>query len=73
MICYRDMTFCSAQCATKDCKRQFDAAQKAAAKKWWGGDGAPVAFSDFSNTCPLYEKPQTAGATRLVLSRVTRP
>lgn len=54
MMCFRDMTFCSAKCLNTSCPRQFDDEQRAAARKWWKGDGAPIAFSDFSGTCPEY-------------------
>lgn len=56
MLCFRDMTFCSAmeRCATTNCFRRFDDAQKAAADKWWGKEGAPVAFSDFSPSCSAF-------------------
>lgn len=57
MLCFRDMTFCSGPCATKECPRQFDAAQQAAADRWWGEPGAPVAFSDFRKECPQYAAP----------------
>ncbi len=57
MICFRDMTFCSAKCKNAECDRQFDAKQKAAAEKWWEGcDGSPpVAFTDFSPKCEEYK------------------
>jgi hypothetical protein len=54
MLCYRDMTFCSAgdRCATPDCGRRFTAEEQANARRWWGsdadGEGPPVAFADFS-------------------------
>jgi len=56
MICYRDMTFCSALCGTEDCPRQFTEEHRLKAEKWWEGceGGPPVAFSDFSATCPDY-------------------
>lgn len=55
MICYRDMTFCSAseRCATPDCGRRFTPEEQQKARQWWGsdgdGEGPPVAFADFSN------------------------
>ena len=57
MLCYRDMTFCSAsivKCINEECPRFFGPKQSEAAKKWWGEDvhgPAPVAFSDFSDIC----------------------
>ena len=55
MICFRDMTFCSAKCANLDCERQFGSAEQKAAEKWWGNSKPPVALLDFSKTCPVYE------------------
>lgn len=57
MICYRDMTFCSAKCATTTCRRNFTEEEAQKARKWWGDspDGPPVAFSDFSDHCPDYK------------------
>lgn len=54
MICFRDMSFCSAECLTVDCRRQFTPEVRAAARRWWGGDEAPIAFADFSPDCPDY-------------------
>ena len=54
MICYRDMTFCSAACLTRDCHRQFTSEDQARADRWWGKTGAPVAFANFSGKCPKY-------------------
>jgi len=54
MMCFRDMTFCTAfpdACGNAKCRRAFTDAQSAAARKWWGGDGAPIAFSDFHDGC----------------------
>ena len=50
MICFRDMTFCSAECVNSECFRNYSPDVDKAAKAW-GGDDAPVAFSDFSDTC----------------------
>lgn len=55
MICYKDMTFCSAACATITCRRNWNAERQAAADAWWGKPGAPVAFSDFSDTCQDFQ------------------
>lgn len=48
MIQFRDKTFCSAQCAFTAChrnKRNVPADTR----------GLPVAYCDFSRTCPQYE------------------
>jgi hypothetical protein len=57
MICYRDMTFCSAPCKTTGCPRNFTEETRQAARKWWDHDpdNAPIAFSDFSWGCQDYD------------------
>ena len=42
MICYKDMTFCSSDCANKDCKRNKKNIDKPPHLEWM-----PVAYSDF--------------------------
>lgn len=55
MTCYRDMTFCKAECDNKDCHRLLTPEVWASAAKWWGSDeGVRVAVSDFSPRCPVY-------------------
>jgi len=54
MICYKDMTFCNAECDNTDCHRMLTPEVWASAAKWWEGDDAPVAVSDFSNNCGIY-------------------
>ena len=51
MICFRDMTFCSADCKTDACFRHWDKDKAEEARQWWGGEDAPVAFADFSGEC----------------------
>lgn len=57
-MCYKDQTFCSSDCTNERCFRYFGKAQVEGARAWWDHDpdNAPVAFSDFSNTCPEYKK-----------------
>lgn len=55
-ICYRDMTFCIADCDNKECPRMYTKEVIEAANKWWGEDGAPIAISDFSKSCPVFIK-----------------
>lgn len=57
MICYRDMTFCESDCINRLCSRNFNENDAAAARIWWGGDDAPVAFADFSKDCAEYRGP----------------
>ena len=56
MMCYRDMTFCSGACQNNHCPRLWSDELQKRADEWWKGmDGdAPVAFSDFTDTCPDY-------------------
>lgn len=61
MLCFRDMTFCNSDCTNTACPRHYGPDDKAAAEKWWGKPGAPVAFADFSGGCPDY-KPQAPKA-----------
>jgi hypothetical protein len=54
MICFKDMTFCSAyptRCKNITCARAFTELDREAARQWWGKEGAPVAYSDFSEGC----------------------
>lgn len=59
-LCYKDMTFCSSDCTQTSCHRYFGDIQRVGAKAWWGdaeeklGYGPPIAFSDFSSSCPDY-------------------
>ncbi len=56
-ICYKDMTFCSSDCVNNNCRRHWTPEKRKDAQKWWGTPHAPVAFSDFSKTCPDYKVP----------------
>lgn len=58
MMCYLDMTFCEAACENFACRRKFTDADRDKARQWWGGDNAPVAFSDFSPKCIDYQPAQ---------------
>lgn len=59
MICYKDMTFCSAHCKNLNCRRNYTEEVSLGAKEWWEGfniEGLPpVAFSDFSPVCNSYD------------------
>jgi hypothetical protein len=54
MICYKDMTFCNAECANDKCFRKYTKEVVANAAKWWGSDEAPIAVQDMSTNCPVY-------------------
>ena len=54
MICYKDMTFCLAECANDKCSRKYTKEVVASAAKWWGSDEAPIAVQDMSTNCNEY-------------------
>jgi len=54
MIGFRDKTFCAAACENADCHRNVTPEVEAAAERWWGGPGAPMAMADFSGRCADY-------------------
>jgi hypothetical protein len=54
MMCYKDMTYCNADCLTILCPRKFTEEDHANAYDWWGDENYPVAFSDLSEGCPDY-------------------
>lgn len=48
MLCYRDTTFCvSENCK---CGRKLTPEIIAAAERWWGKPGAPIAKANFCDT-----------------------
>lgn len=59
MIHYKDQAFCAdaEKCANKyDCRRWFSPAESIKANKWWGCDGAPVAFAPRKDRCDRWEE-----------------
>ena len=58
MMCFRDMTFCDSDCTSVMCFRRFTQKTQDEANSWWGGDDAPIAFSDFSSECDGYVPPE---------------
>ncbi|MHC5011187.1 MAG: hypothetical protein ACYTG6_09585 [Planctomycetota bacterium] len=58
MISFRDMTFCT----NPDCKcspgRRLTDEVKAAAERWWGGPGAPIACADLCKGEAREEEPE---------------
>ena len=49
MMCYRDRSFCNANCTPiQPCVIQLTEQVKQDADKWWGKPGAPIAVSDYS-------------------------
>lgn len=67
MICYKDMTFCTAPCKRHTCPRYLSAKVVEDAKKWWGSGGAPIAMTDFSEACKDYDP---GGSSAVVLRHV---
>ncbi|MDE2107081.1 MAG: hypothetical protein KGL39_58280 [Patescibacteria group bacterium] len=55
MLCYKDQTFCSAECATEKCPVRYTDEIRADARKWWGRDGAPICVANLSRQCAFYE------------------
>lgn len=54
MIGYRDMTFCEhwRDCAkASKCHRPLTVEVQAAARQWWGKEGAPIAVFTEQPTC----------------------
>jgi len=56
MMCYRDITFCIAECANTNCQRKFTDKVQQDAQKWWGNENAPIAVSDLSEGCEDYRE-----------------
>jgi hypothetical protein len=53
MLCYKDRSWCSASsiCGTVECGRRVTPAIQADADAWWGKEGAPFSFMDYSGRC----------------------
>lgn len=62
MLCYKDTTFCSANCRTI-CPIKLTPQVEEAAAKWWGSSDAPIAVSDYSDTCQEYKEKLCLSAT----------
>jgi hypothetical protein len=55
MICYKDMTFCIADCANKKCHIKYTDQVVKDAAKWWGNGNAPIAIADRSKGCSEFK------------------
>ena len=55
MMCYRDMTFCSANCRII-CPIKFTPEVEEAAIRWWGSSDVPIPLADYSDTCQDYKE-----------------
>ena len=58
MMCYRDRTYCVAECSTKECNSKYTEQVQADAEQWWGSPSAPICISDLSSGCPAYQPKQ---------------
>ena len=58
MICYKDKTFCVANCATTTCPVMYTEQVQLDSDKWWnkGIGKAPIMVSDYSDTCKDYKE-----------------
>lgn len=61
MLSFKDTTFCTASCTNNTCARKLTPDVVTNAEFWWGGAGAPIAVSDFSNSCATYEPVNSDG------------
>ena len=62
MLCFKDMSFCSAaDCINPTCPIRLTDEVHAEARRWWGKEGAPIATSDFSGDCPDYQPEKIDG------------
>ena len=52
MICFRDQSYC----ADTECNRKLTDELAYQANRWWGGEGAPVAFMQMRETCGKFIK-----------------
>jgi hypothetical protein len=47
LICYKDRTFCISPNCTNECGRKLTPEIVEEARKWWGGENAPIACASF--------------------------
>ena len=62
MFCYRDMTFCNAECGNDECHRKLTDDVVARANAWWsrcgGGEGsAPICVGNCKDFCEAWKEP----------------
>jgi hypothetical protein len=54
-MCYKDKTFCIAECKPKEpCPHQLTKQVELDAKRWWGSDKAPIMIADLSKDCEAH-------------------
>lgn len=54
-MCFRDMTFCIAECANTNCPRKYTDKVQRFAEIWWGSKDAPISLGDMSEGCKDYQ------------------
>lgn len=49
MLCYKDRSFCSQECANRDCSRNINDDVIADSIRWWGNNEGkvPIGIDDF--------------------------
>lgn len=50
-MCFKDKTFCVAECGNIICDRLLTEEVVKAAEVWWGKPGAPICMEDLSPYC----------------------
>lgn len=56
MMCFKDKTFCTAECdLSVECDLRYTPQVYADAKEWWGKEGAPIAVGDRSSSCSIFK------------------
>lgn len=60
MMCYRDMTFCTAATCTNfnTCHRALTDDVQAQARAWWGGDDSPICLFAEPEELKCFEEEQ---------------
>jgi len=54
MMCFKDMTFCTAECDNHKCSYKLTPDVISSAQVWWGGGDAPIAVADRSDGCAAF-------------------
>ena len=58
MMCFKDMTFCFnfKECDNTECHRHWNDTLSEQARRWWGDETYPVAWSPFKETCGIFKE-----------------
>ena len=54
MICFKDQSFCNAECENYTCSRMFTGKIVKEAQEWWGSENPPISLMDMSIGCSAY-------------------